>query len=65
MVFPDKLLQFRPLDLLRLDLFGVFGVGAALFQARYNNIYLELLALASLTVWGTRLVLGYRRMGDR
>lgn len=24
-VFPDKLLQFRPLDLLRLDLFGLAG----------------------------------------
>eukprot|EP00775_Hariotina_reticulata_P012152 gene12152-12290_t len=64
-VFPDKLLQFRPLDLLRLDLFGLFGVGAALFQARYTNIYLELLTLVSLSVWGTRLVLGYMRMGDR
>lgn len=41
------------------------GAFAALAQARYNNPYLQLLAFASLSVWGTRLVLGYMRMGDR
>jgi hypothetical protein len=40
-VYPDKLLQFRPLDLLRLDLFGLFGVTAALAQAKYNSIVLQ------------------------
>jgi hypothetical protein len=32
-VFPDKLLQFRPLDLLRLDLFGLAGATSVLAQA--------------------------------
>ena len=40
-VFPDKLLQFRPLDLLRLDLFGLAGATAALAQAKYNSIVLQ------------------------
>jgi hypothetical protein len=40
-VYPDKLLQFRPLDLLRLDLFGVAGATAALAQAKYNSIVLQ------------------------
>lgn len=65
-VFPDKLLQFRPLDLLRLDVFGLAGAVAALARAKYHSsVFLELLTLVSLTVWGTRLVLGYMRMGDR
>jgi hypothetical protein len=64
-VFPDKLLQFRPLDLLRLDLFGLAGAGAVLAQAKYSSLILELVSLVSLSVWGTRMVLGYMRMGDR
>jgi hypothetical protein len=64
-VFPDKLLQFRPLDLLRLDLFGLAGAGAVLAQAKYSSLILELVTLVSLSVWGTRMVLGYMRMGDR
>ncbi|WIA40266.1 hypothetical protein OEZ86_013640 [Tetradesmus obliquus] len=64
-VFPDKLLQFRPLDLLRLDLFGLAGVGAVLAQAKYTSLVLELVTLVSLSVWGSRLVLGFLRMGDR
>lgn len=40
-VYPDKLLQFRPLDLLRLDLFGLAGATAALAQAKYNSIVLQ------------------------
>jgi hypothetical protein len=32
-VFPDKLLQFRPPDLLRLDLFSRAGAAAVLTQA--------------------------------
>ncbi|KAF6257770.1 Prismane-like protein [Scenedesmus sp. NREL 46B-D3] len=64
-VFPDKLLQFRPLDLLRLDLFGLAGAAAVLAQARYSSLVLELVTMVSLSVWGTRLVLGYLRMGDR
>jgi hypothetical protein len=64
-VFPDKLLQFRPLDLLRLDLFGLAGATAVLAQAKYSSLILELVTLVSLSVWGTRMVLGYMRMGDR
>ncbi|WIA19985.1 hypothetical protein OEZ85_005859 [Tetradesmus obliquus] len=64
-VFPDKLLQFRPLDLLRLDLFGLAGIGAVLAQAKYTSLVLELVTLVSLSVWGSRLVLGFLRMGDR
>eukprot|EP00879_Flechtneria_rotunda_P011142 GHRR01011640.1.p1 GENE.GHRR01011640.1~~GHRR01011640.1.p1 ORF type:complete len:553 (+),score=248.04 GHRR01011640.1:1485-3143(+) len=64
-VFPDKLLQFRPFDLLRLDLFGLAGITAAVAQAKYTSAVLELLTLVSFTIWGTRLVLGYMRMDDR
>jgi hypothetical protein len=64
-VFPDKLLQFRPLDLLKLDLFGLAGATAVLAQAKYSSLILELVTLVSLSVWGTRMVLGYMRMGDR
>jgi hypothetical protein len=31
-VLPDKLLQFRPLDLLRLDIFGIAGLVAVVAQ---------------------------------
>lgn len=64
-VHPARVLQWRPLDLLRLDLFGIGGAVAALAQARTGSPLLGLLALASLSLWATRLVLGYVRMGDR
>jgi hypothetical protein len=36
-VFSDKLLQFQPLDLLRLNLFGFAGAGAVLAQLQAIN----------------------------
>lgn len=41
------------------------GIGAALVQAKYTSIILQLLTLASLSVWIFRITLGYLRMGDR
>jgi hypothetical protein len=38
-VLPDKLLQFRPLDLLRLDIFGITGLVAVVAQVRSMSPY--------------------------
>lgn len=65
MVLPDKLLQFRPLDLLRVDIFAISGLGALLAQARYDSILLEIVTLVSAGVFIVRVVLGYQRMVER
>lgn len=64
-VFPDKLLQFRPLDGLRADLFSMAGLVAFIAQAKYDNPILEIVTFASAIVLVTRVVLGYKRMYDR
>ncbi len=35
-MLPEKLLQFRPLDLLRVDLFAVAGLAGLAAQVGYN-----------------------------
>ncbi|KAK9789378.1 hypothetical protein WJX73_004782 [Symbiochloris irregularis] len=64
-VFPDKLLQFRPLDGLRADLFSMAGLLAFIAQAKYDSIVLEIVTFASACVLVVRVVLGYKRMYDR
>ena len=64
-VFPDKLMQFKPLDGLRLDFITVVGVVAVLAQIKVDSPVLQVVSLASLVVAVVRSVLGYRRMTMR
>jgi hypothetical protein len=64
-VYPDKLLQFKPLDGLRVDLITVVGLIAVLAQIRYESRLLEFLTLIPVVVTAVRSVLGYRRMSTR
>ncbi|KAG2494283.1 hypothetical protein HYH03_007636 [Edaphochlamys debaryana] len=64
-VLPEKLLQFRPLDLLRVDLFAVAGLAGLAAQARYDNLILDVLTFGSAAVLLVRIILGYQRMADR
>lgn len=64
-VFPDKLVQFKPLDGLRLDLITVVGVFAVLAQIKVTNPLLEVVSIVSVIVAVVRSVLGYRRMSIR
>lgn len=64
-VFPDKLMQFKPLDGLRLDLITVVGVCAVIAQIKVTNPLLELVSIVSVIVAVVRSVLGYRRMSIR
>lgn len=64
-VFPDKLMQFKPLDGLRLDFVTVVGVVAVLAQIKVDSPVLQVVSLASLVVAVVRSVLGYRRMTMR
>lgn len=61
-VFPDKLLQFRPLDGLRLDLITLVGIGAVAAQVRFTSPVLEFVSLVSIVVLFVRTVAGYQRM---
>jgi hypothetical protein len=65
LLLPDKLLQFRPLDLVRNDVFAIAGLVAVLAQARYESVVLEVVTLVSASAALVRVVLGYQRMGDR
>ncbi|KAG1668383.1 hypothetical protein FOA52_004893 [Chlamydomonas sp. UWO 241] len=64
-LLPDKLLQFRPLDLVRNDVFAIAGLVAVLAQARYESVVLEAVTIVSASAALVRVVLGYQRMGDR
>lgn len=64
-VFPDKLMQFKPLDGLRLDFITVVGVVAVLAQIKVDSPVLQIVSLASLVVAVVRSVLGYQRMSIR
>ncbi len=65
MVFPDKLLQFRPLDLLRTDLFALVGVVSAVANSKYSSAVLQAVTLVTVGIALSRLVLGFLRMSDR
>lgn len=65
LVLPDKLLQFRPLDLVRTDLFALVGLAAVLVNARYDSVVLEVVTLVSAGAFLVRVVLGYQRMAER
>jgi hypothetical protein len=64
-VFPDKLLQFRPLDLLRTDLFALVGVVSAVANSKYSSAVLQAVTLVTVGIALSRLVLGFLRMSDR
>jgi hypothetical protein len=64
-VYPDKLLQFKPLDGLRVDLITVIGAIAVLAQIRYESRLLEFLTLIPVIITAVRSVLGYQRMSTR
>ncbi|KAK9815609.1 hypothetical protein WJX72_006739 [[Myrmecia] bisecta] len=64
-VFPNKLLQFRPLDGLRYDLLTLAGLGAVVAQAKYDSFILEVVTAVSAATFLFRVVLGYRRMSSR
>ncbi|GMH42128.1 hypothetical protein BSKO_10047 [Bryopsis sp. KO-2023] len=64
-VFPEKLLQFRPLDNIRLDLVTLIGLVAVGAQAKYDSVLLEIATFASVVVYLVRVFLGYKRMFDR
>lgn len=61
-VYPDKLLQFKPLDGLRLDLITVVGIAAVIAQIQVTSPLLKIVSLVSVTVAVVRSVLGYQRM---
>ncbi|KAF5826438.1 hypothetical protein DUNSADRAFT_3102 [Dunaliella salina] len=64
-VLPEKVLQFRPLDFLRTDLFAAAGLVAALAQARYESFYLDVVTAVSASIFLIRIFLGFRRQVDR
>ncbi|KAK9826814.1 hypothetical protein WJX81_003825 [Elliptochloris bilobata] len=64
-VFPEKLLQFRPLDGLRADLITVAGVAAFAAEAKYDSLLLDIISFVSACALATRIILGYRRMSQR
>ncbi|GIL76479.1 hypothetical protein Vretimale_6016 [Volvox reticuliferus] len=64
-VLPEKLLQFRPLDLLRVDLFALAGLAGLAAQARYDSMLVDIITFGSAAVLLVRIVLGYQRMSDR
>jgi hypothetical protein len=64
-VFPDKLMQFKPLDGLRLDFITLVGVIAVLAQIKVDNPVLQLVSLGSLLVAVARYVGQYQRMTMR
>ncbi|EFJ49215.1 hypothetical protein VOLCADRAFT_90139 [Volvox carteri f. nagariensis] len=64
-VLPEKLLQFRPLDLLRVDLFALAGLAGLLAQARYDSMLVDVITFGSAAVLLVRIILGYQRMADR
>jgi hypothetical protein len=64
-VLPEKLLQFRPLDLLRVDLFALAGLAGLAAQARYDSVLVDVITFGSAAVLLVRIVLGYQRMADR
>ncbi|CAL8468893.1 g8434 [Coccomyxa elongata] len=65
LVFPDKLLQFRPLDGLRADLLTVAGLAAFIAQAKYDSFILEVITTVSAVTLAVRVILGYNRMAQR
>ncbi|GLI64788.1 hypothetical protein VaNZ11_008193 [Volvox africanus] len=64
-VLPEKLLQFRPLDLLRVDIFSLAGLAGLAAQARYDSMLVDAITFGSAAVLIVRIVLGYQRMSDR
>ena len=60
-----QILQFRPLDLVRADLFALTGLGAVLANARYESIILDVVTLVSAAAFVIRVVLNYQQMDQR
>eukprot|EP01024_Parvocaulis_polyphysoides_P040393 TRINITY_DN3673_c0_g4_i1.p1 TRINITY_DN3673_c0_g4~~TRINITY_DN3673_c0_g4_i1.p1 ORF type:complete len:203 (+),score=15.65 TRINITY_DN3673_c0_g4_i1:53-610(+) len=64
-VFPERLLQFRVADALRVDLLSLIGFVSIIGQVRFDSIILQVISLVSISIYVVRLVLGYKRMSDR
>ncbi|KAL0053265.1 hypothetical protein WJX82_003487 [Trebouxia sp. C0006] len=64
-VFPNKLLQFRPLDGLRSDLVSIAGLLSYLAQLKYDSVILELITTGAVIAFVFRAFLGYKRLNER
>jgi hypothetical protein len=64
-VYPSKVLQFRPLDILKIDLFALVGLAAALGQSKVDSLLLYAITAVSAGAALSRLVLGYIRIRDK
>ncbi|KAG0453866.1 hypothetical protein HPP92_025170 [Vanilla planifolia] len=71
-VFPHKKLSFRILDTVRLDVASILGLLAFFLNYKFENILsspsallLDVIAVAALIIYVSRVVLGYKQTWDR
>eukprot|EP00249_Psilotum_nudum_P020351 c27663_g1_i1 orf=578-3478(-) len=71
-IFPNKKLSFRILDMVRLDIATIVGLLAFLVNYRFEDFLsspsaflLDIIATSALIVYVTRVVLGYKQTWDR
>eukprot|EP00210_Caulerpa_lentillifera_P005836 g5580.t1 len=64
-VVPAKLLQFRPLDALRLDLITIIGLASLGAHAKFASLIFDIVTITTLVVYGIRVIMGYKKMYDR
>lgn len=71
-IFPNKKLSFRILDMVRLDIATIIGLLAFLINYRFDDFLsspsaflLDIIASSALIVYITRVVLGYKQTSDR
>lgn len=71
-IFPHKKLSFRIIDTVRLDVATVVGLLAYFINYKFENILsspsavlLDVIALSTLIIYMSRVVLGYKQTWDR
>ena len=67
-VFPEKRISMKPLDLLKLSITGFIGLGVVLAKvlaASALNPYLALAALSTMGGYATKVLLGLKNSRDR
>ncbi|KAI4355916.1 hypothetical protein L6164_004641 [Bauhinia variegata] len=71
-IFPHRKLSFRIIDTVRLDVATILGLLAYFINYKFEDvvsspsaIFLDVVAISALIIYGSRVVLGYKQTWDR